>query len=405
MRQYVKIFLATIFSILLIGAFGQEYDDLYFTKEDRKKKKKKVEMSYPSYETQAEGQQLYVPPVEEVEATSFLGRQFQEANPTVDVSQESLDYYEPEKKQEDYISQNSQSAYVNGTDRNPNYSDPQVTSYENYDNPNNQPVIVNNYYNDNWNTWNRWNNPGWRFGFGLNSWGGSFWSVSYGNAWGNPWYDPFWDPWYYNMWGPAWGWNAGWGWNSWAWNGWGWGGGFYGSAWCPPYYRRPVYIVDNGSRRGRDVVRGARPSRGSVSSRESRSSSGRGSAIASDDRRSYSRQQADYLNRSRSSRYNPGVSRGSSSVNSRTTNSRSSLFNNSDRSNTNSNYTRPSGRTNTRSYSPPASSSRSRSSSVRSSSPSRSSGSVSRSRGSSSSRSSGSRSSSGRSSSGRRGGN
>ena len=44
MRQYVKIFLATIFSILLIGAFGQEYDDLYYTKEDRKKKKKKVEI-------------------------------------------------------------------------------------------------------------------------------------------------------------------------------------------------------------------------------------------------------------------------------------------------------------------------------------------------------------------------
>ena len=401
MRQYLNIFLVTIFSISMIGVFGQEYDDLYFTKADRKKQKnKKVEMTNPSYGTTSEEQ--YQETSSDVEATSFLGRQFQEANPTMDVSEESLNYYAPDKKQEDYISEQTQSAYINGTERNPNFSNPQATVY---DNPgNNQPVIINNYYNDNWNTWNRWNRPRWNFGFGWNSWGGNFWSVSYGSAWGNPWYDPFWDPWWgWNAWGPRWGWNAGWGWNSWAWNGWGWGAG---SIWCTPYYRRPVYVVDNGYRRGRDVVRSSRATRGSVSSRESRSSSGRGTAVAADaavnSRRSYSRQQANYLNQSRSNRYNSGTSRGSSTINSRTSDSNSSLFNNNSRSNTNSNYTRPSS-TQTRSYSPPASS-RSRGSSVRSSSPSRSSGSVSRSRSSSSSRSSGPRSSSGRSSS-RRGGN
>jgi len=402
MRQYLKIFLATIFSILLIGAFGQEYDDLYFTKADRKKQKKnRVEVTNPGYGY--EGQQMNQQSGGD-EEMSLLDSLFQETNPTMEVSQESQDYYEPEKKQEDYNSGNSQSAYINGTERNPNYSNPQADTYENYDNPNNQPVIINNYYSDNWNTWNRWNRPRWNVGFGWNSWGGNFWSLSYGNAWGNPWYDPFWDPWYYNTWGPAWGWNAGWGWNSWAWNGWGWGGGLYGSAWCPPYYRSPVYVVDNGSRRGREVVRGTRPSRGSVSARESRSSSGRGAAISSDANRSYSRQQADYLNRSRSSRYNSGTSRGSSSVNSRTTNdlNSSNSFNTNSRS-SNTNYARPSGRTNNRSYSPPASS-RSRGFSVGTSRSSRSSGSVGRSSGSSS-RSSGSRSSSGRSSSGRRGGN
>lgn len=397
MRQYLNIFLAIIFSVSMIGAFGQEYDDLYFTKADRKKqKKKKIEMTNPSYGSLPEEQVSRLED-NEVETSSFLGRQFKEANPVMDVSEESLDYYAPDKTQEEYISEQTQSAYINGTERNPNFSNPQATVY---DNPNNnQPVIINNYYNDSWNNWNR---PGWNFGFGFNNWGGNFWSISYGNAWGNPWYDPFWDPWWgWNAWGPRWGWNAGWGWNSWAWNGWGWGAG---SLWCPPYYgnyRRPVYIVDSG-RRGRDVVRGSRASRGSVSSRESRSSSGRGAAVASDasiNSRNYSRQQANYLNRSRSNRYNPGT-RGSSAINSRS-NSSSRLFNNNGRSNTNSNFTRTSN-TRNRSYSPPASS-RSRSSSVRSSGSSRSSGSVSRSRSSSSSRSSGSRSSSGRSSS-RRGG-
>lgn len=393
MRHYLKNSLIFILSTAMIGAFGQEYDDLYFTKKDRKKQKKKVEMADPSYGTPTEDQQTYYSQPEEVEATSFLGKQFQENNPATDVSQETLDYYAPEKTREDYISENEQDSYINNSsDQNPNFSDPALTYY---DDPNNQPIVINNYYNDNWNTWNRWNRPRWNFGFGWNSWGGNFWSMSYGNAWGNPWYDPFWDPW-----GPAWGWNS-WGWNSWGWR---------NSFWCPPGYYgygRPVYVVDGNRYRGRDVVRGARPSRGSVSARDSRSSSGRRS-VASEanqtDRTSYSRQQAEYLNRSRSSRYSSGTTRGSSTINSRTinsnTNSSSRVINNSGRTNTNFNR---SSSTPSRSYSPPASS-RSRSSSVRSSSgSSRSSGSVSRS--SSSSRSSGSRSSSGRSSSGRRGGN
>ncbi|WP_370089059.1 hypothetical protein [Ekhidna sp.] len=395
MRHYLKNSLVFILSLSVIGAFGQEYDDLYFTKKDRKKQKKKVEMTDPAYGTQYNDELPEYQP-EEVEATSFLGKQFQENNPTSGVSQESLDYYAPEKTQDDYISENDQNTYLDNTNQNPNFSDPAVTFY---DNPNNQPIIVNNYYNDNWNTWNRWNRPGWNFGFGWNNWGGNFWSISYGNAWGNPWYDPFWDPWWgWNSWGPAWGWNVGWGWNSWGWR---------NNFWCPPGYGygRPIYVVDGNRYRGRDVVRGQRPSRGSVAARGNRSSSGRIAESSQGDRVSYSRQQAEYLNRSRSSRYSSGTTRGSSSVNSRSINSNTNsspvIINNSGR--TNSNYNRSS--TPARSYSPPASSS-GRSSSVRSSSPSRSSrssGSVSRS--SSSSRSSGSRSSSGRSSSGRRGGN
>ena len=41
MKQYRNIFLVAILSITSVAAFGQEYDDLYFTKADRQKKKKK----------------------------------------------------------------------------------------------------------------------------------------------------------------------------------------------------------------------------------------------------------------------------------------------------------------------------------------------------------------------------
>ncbi|MEQ9468664.1 MAG: hypothetical protein RLN88_14740 [Ekhidna sp.] len=389
MRHYLKNFLVFIFTISMVGAFGQEYDDLYFTKEDRVKEKKKLK----NRASQITGEQS---PSND-EAMSFLGRQYQENNQVLEEEDLSpQDYYKPEKTQEDYI--NGDYAY-SGQIQNPNYSDPQTT-YNNGDIP--QQVIVNNYYNDNWNSWNNWNRPRWRFGMGWNSWGGNFWSVSYGNAW-NPWYDPFydpfWDPWYFNAWGGPY-----WGWNSWAFNSWGWRSGWY-SPYYGGYYNRPVYVVSN-ERRGRDVVRGARPSRGSVSSRESRSSSGRGAVVTSDvNSRSYSRQQADYLNRSRSSRYNPGTpsSRGSAAVGT-TSRSDNSSYGNSGRSGSNNNYSRPSSSSSrSGSYSPPSSSGRN--SSVGSSRSSRSSGgSVGRSGGSSSGRSSGgSRSSSGRSSSGRGG--
>ncbi|MEP1033856.1 hypothetical protein [Ekhidna sp.] len=387
MKHYFKIFLVMILGTSAIVAIGQENDDLYFTKKDRVKQKKKFTEVADQYDQQPEQ-------IQDNEELSFLGRQFKESNAVSDegfVSEESLDYYQPEKTQEDYQIANDYA--TDSQYQNSNFSNAQETFY---DDGVPQQVIVNNYYNDNWNTWNRWNRPRMRFGFGWNSWGGNFWSVSYGNAWGNPWYDPFWDPWY----------------NGWAYNPWGWGGGFYGSYWCPPayrgYYGRPVYVVDNNSRRGRDVVRGSRNSRGSVSTRSNRSSSGRRASVTSESsgRADYSRQQADYLNRSRSSRYSSGNSRGSSSISSRSSNAEnSSRYSSGARTNTNTNFNRSSNSTNNnRSYSPPASRS-SRSSSARPSRPSRSSGSTGRSSSSSSSRSSGSRSSSGRSSSSRRGGN
>ena len=398
MKHYLKIFLAVILGTSAIVAIGQENDDLYFTKKDRVKQKKKFNnVANQFYQKDAPEVQKSTANDEEL---SFLGRSFKESNPVIEdrgfVSDESLDYYKPEKTQEDYQVDKDYGSY--SQNRNPNFSNPQETFIDNVP-P--QQVTVNNYYNDNWNTWNR---PRLRFGLGWNNWGGNFWSVSYGNAWGNPWVDPFWgDPWF-NNWGP------GWGWNSRAANPWGWGVGF-NSFWCPPvygnFYGRPVYVVDGGQRSSRNVVRSGRTSRGSVSTRSSRSSSGRTAAVNGTSRSSranYSRQQADYLNRSRSSRYNSTNSRGSNAVNTRSSNtSNSSRVSNGSRSSSNRNVSRSGNTSRNRSYSPPASRS-SRGSSIRASGSSRNSGSVGRSR-SSSSRSSGSRSSSGRSSSGRRGRN
>lgn len=394
MRQQVRLFLAAIFGLSTLWVVGQEYDDLYFTKKDRKEKQAKEKV---------------VSKAEEEKELSFLGRQYQYAPLTEEELEQSnpQDYYAPEKTQDYYLSQNNN---YGGDSANPNFSQPMsdqqgFADSQLYDN--NTPVVINNYYNDPWASGvNNWNRPRWNVGLGFNTWGGSFWSLSYGNGW----YDPFWDPWWgWNSWGPRWGWNVGWGWNA----GWGWGGGWY-DPWWGPAYRRPVYVVSDYNRR--NVVRSGRATRGSSDARVSRSSSGRGaSSTASvsrgeDSRASnYNRQQAAYLNQARSSRYNPGVNNSNVSTRGRGVSTTQSgvVSSGNGRSATNNNFNRafnnartPSGRT----FTPP-SSTRGRGSSVgtpsrssRSSSGGvRSSGSSSRSSGRSSSRSSG------RSSSGRRG--
>ena len=143
MRKHLNIFLLVGFSIASLGVFGQEYDDLYFTKSDRKKKKKKnVEMVNPSYGSSNELNSEVETTSQDSESMSFLGRQFQENNPSDgDVSQESLDYYAPDKTQEDYITEETQSDYITGSNQNTNFSDPQST----FNDANNQPIINKNY--------------------------------------------------------------------------------------------------------------------------------------------------------------------------------------------------------------------------------------------------------------------
>lgn len=407
MGRYIKNFLA--FTIILVSglSFGQEYDDLYFNKSDREKLKKKRKENMNASVTSDVASDYGVfeeTPESDFEPTSFLGKQYDyEPLPTDElvagtVSQESIDQYKSGKTIEDYQANNSyvsnQSSQNNPTFSNPSYSDPMET----FDDRN---VTINNYYGNNWG--NQWNRPGLRFGIGWNSWGGNFWGVSYGNAWGNPWYDPFWDPWYGNAWGPAWAWDPWWGWNRWGWNSWGWRG-YYGAAWCRPYwgggfYSRPVYVV-RGERYRRDVIRGSRNSRGGAVTGRSRSGRESVASRTSSESRDYSRQQRNYLNRSRSSRYSGTDSSPASQVR---TNTRSrdnaSIGQQPSRSN-NSSFNRGNSTRSRSTYTPSRGSGNSRSSGVRSmpSRSSRSSGSV---RSSGSSRSSSGRSS--RSSSGRSG--
>lgn len=402
MGRGITKFFFLLFFIGSISVLAQENDDLYYTKADREKDKtQKREYAadwqasqFPEDATPAEQQDEVRG--EGFEATSFLGKQYEYASDGESdgvVSQEIIDSYKSGKTIESYTSGTNQQSYLSENEpitsdfSNANFSDP-LDTYQN------DPVIINNYYNDN--GWNNWNRPRWNFGFGWNNWGGNFWNVSYG--WGG-WYDPFWDP----FWGANSGWNAGWGWNSWAWNGWGWRGGFWGNAWCPPYYggafNRPIYVVSD-TRYRRNIVSTPRNTRGGAvrSSRRSQRVDG----VVADQRssrRDYARQQRDYLNQSRSSRYSENSSsartaRSSSTVRS-SSSSRSSTgsVNQGSSSRSTNNYTGTTSRTSrsTRSsssgYSRPSSSSRS-------SGYSRPSSSSSRSRSSGAVRSSSSRSSS-----------
>lgn len=401
MRPLYKNTLALALSAIAVFSFGQEVDDLYFTKKDRTKVKPVNEVASSNYYSETsnvnEGSS---------EGVSFLRKQNQ-LNPISDsetyVSEESIARYRKDAS--------SQGNYSNNV--NPNYSNPNDTYYEDdyyyQDGYSDRDVIVNNYYN--YPSRNRFRN-GWNVGFntGWSNWGwGSGISVSYG--WSS--YDPWFDPFYANNWGwnTGWGWNAGWGWNNRGWNNWGWGGGwnswgrpYYGNSYTAGfydgYYGRRTVATNN-----RSVERGARTSRGEAVSSSGRTSSRNGASRASE-MRDYSQAQSRYLNRSRSSNSNVSSGRSSSnssgSTRSYTPSSRSSSTgsvrsNSSTRSSSGSSV-RPSSnssRSSSGSVRSSGSSSRSSSGSVRSSSGSSrsSSGSV-RSSGSSSSRSSGSSSSS-----------
>jgi len=379
MRQYSKNFLAFVFILTGILGFGQEHDDLYYTKSDREKENTKKtnvsQTSLPPGQVQQDTNR-----VEEFKPTSFLGKQY-DVEPLPEnflieetAEHESADLYKPEKTIEDYTNPNFSTPdnttevpdnWDLGQDQpNTNFSDP-IDPYQD------DPVIVNNYYNDNadWNGYGWINNLGWNMGFGWNSGAGNFWNVGFG--WGG-WCDPFWDPWCrWNAWGPQWGWNMGWGWNNWGrrsvWR----RGGFSGG--------QRVFLADN-MRRG--ALREGRTSRGGEMRSSSRTRGNGRSQVAGTSRRSdatrYSAQQRESLNGSRSSRYsngNQGTSTrsGSNSVNQRTRSdsngSRSGYNNSRSRTSRSSNYgtSRSSGSRSSGTFRSSRSSS-SRSSSVRSSS-------------------------------------
>ena len=126
MKHYLKIFLFMILGTSAVVAIGQENDDLYFTKKDRVKQKKKFNEVAQQYTQHQQSSQA----PSNNEELSFLGQQFKDSNPVEEgfVSPESLEFYQPEKTQEDYKT----STYsADNQYQNANFSNPQETFVDN----------------------------------------------------------------------------------------------------------------------------------------------------------------------------------------------------------------------------------------------------------------------------------
>jgi len=420
MKAQARHLLTLVLTILIGSSYAQEYDDLYFNRSDRKKEKNTSAIYNPS-EGSSEGGSGYTsnptfsqPSESGSNNVSFLGRQFNydpsnyeiseefsETEETDGVDQELIDYY---KRKGISAYQNEETTIIQ--EANPNFSVPNQLDYQN------DPVVINNYYGNNWNGINnsswRWRNR-WNAGWGWNNWGGNSFGVGIGwNNWGwGGFHDPFWDPFWGPSFGPGWGWNNGWSWNA----GFGWNSGWGWNNWCPaPFGVRPIAVVSDGNfYQGRAVRRGVRNTRGgAVSGRGSNRSLENSRNTAVRDKvstRDYANARREYLNRSRESR-RVASQRAERNISSSGSNSRNSTNyrSNSSNSRSNNNYSRGSSGSRSNNYSRSSSSSRSNSGYSRSSrsSSSRSSGSYSsgsRSRSSGSSRSSSGRSGSSRSSS------
>ncbi|MEP5613818.1 MAG: hypothetical protein ABJP45_16310 [Cyclobacteriaceae bacterium] len=379
MKTYSKLFILTVLITVVFSSNAQEYDDMYFSKKDRKKVKP-VEKNL-------------APAVSE-KTSSFLSRQIAQNNELTEeyseneVSQEAIDKY----RKQDSNGANEPVEVL----ENSNYSNPADTYYEDeyYEE---EPVIVNNYYYDDpWrynNNWRGFRNP-WRFrpGFSVSVGWGFGWGA-FGGGWG---YDPFWDPYYSGF---------GWGWNN------PWYGGF-NSFYGPPYYRNSFargygrFDGYNGRYYGtpsigrastrRAITRGPRNSRGGAVSSSGRSANVRNVSAASstNDSRDYSSTQARYLEKSRRG---TRVSNSNGRTSTATRSANRAASDGINRSNS-SRYSKPSNSSRQRSYTPSSGRSsnagRSGSGTVRSSSSSRSSSGSVRSSSSSRNRSGGVRSSS-----------
>jgi hypothetical protein len=285
----IKGLLIATFSLIGIsGAFAQgiEYDDMYFTAEDRAKLKQK-RAAEVAYNAPAKSSQLnYYDESESV-------------NPT--------DSYSARNVNPEYTSRShSQTAQSDEAD-----------------------YFVNNYqYNanrlDNWNNnYNNWYSNSWYrpnyYGPGINTWNSPYYGYS---SWNSPWYDPFWS---HNGWSSSFAfhhgrsWNYGWGGNYNYWNrpyyGWdpygmayggGYGMGYGGGYWNNYRYPGTIIVVNQGESNGHGVVYGKRPTRGTtlVSDRNNvRSRSGISNSVREDNSSgrvstsSSSRKQAEYYNR------------------------------------------------------------------------------------------------------------
>ena len=323
---------------------GQEYDDMYFTKKDRKK---------VSFEMEAESQ-----------AAKETLESFQN---------DQLDgQYSSKELNPDFLARYSSTKLGEGDEINYGVS----SSYYPESDSSKQPVIINNYYGTNYNS--PWANNTWAPStyMGWNSWSGFNFQMTFGNSsfypmvgYVNPWNDPFfynwygtsvyYDPWMantlmYDPWFNPWAYNR----RFWRNNMWGnpWYGGFnsYAIGYWDGYYTGAYYGAIGYAYRdvisSRQVVRGARYSRGGTVTGVSRSNYQANSSrrmvaqTTGNGRQDYSRSQNEYYSRSsRSSESNNrAYTRSSSGERVATTNSRAY------QSSTQPAYTRSA--TNSRSY-------------------------------------------------------
>ena len=263
-----------------LTTIGQEYDDLYFNKTDRKKAKKEKQSDYGEFEATYDFQ----------------------------FEQDVASVYSPEKSIEDYqlvaesemlqyqSPYNSNNSEILTTSQQPSlsfqYSQQEIYDQGYEDGLATNSSVTNNYYGNNVRPIGNadyWNNS---FYDPWNIWGMG-WNVSFG--WGNRWnnyYDPFYDPWYgynslgYNSWyRPN---------NSWS----VWGRPIRNSYCVTPYYDYGgyYYAPNTVSKvKGRDVVRGARTSRGgAVTGSNTTNSRGTTSTASRGDGRSTANTQSRY---------------------------------------------------------------------------------------------------------------
>lgn len=336
----IKGFLLAAFAFAGIGgavAQGVEYDDMYFSSEDRAKlnQQRATEMAYNTTTTKKSKHNEWA--------------EEERVNPTDSYSARNIN---PEYTAREH----TQSAQAGEEDYFVN----------NYQYNRNQ---LNNW-NNNFNNW--YSNPWYRsnyYGPGINTWNTPYYGY---NSWNSPWYDPYWS---YNGWSSSFSyhfgnsWDYGWGgsYNYWNRPYYGWhnpyyawdpymGSGFYGGGYWNNYRYPGTIVVVNSGERG-NVMYGKRPTRGTsivtersnvrsrtdvTNSVRNDNSSGRVSNQSTKQEEYYNR-----YNRQRSTSY-------PSSYDSRTNTqqNRSSSWNNNDSWNNNRGSYSPTNRSSSPSYSP-----------------------------------------------------
>lgn len=212
--------------VVSVGAFAQEYDDMYFRSKDREKlQKASKDAPSSNYE-------------------NFKKKHFDEVTELDEYNVNPTDSYSARNINPEYIARLSSEQ---ASEDESNYF------VENYKAPGTSSVSSSGYYpNSNWN--NRWYNPMYSgmYGSYYNNYNSAFYSPYYG--YNDPWSNPYYCRNNYSGWsmssGYYWGNSFGSGWNY----GLSYGNPYYGSMWGPSYYTgfyRPyttIVVVGESSR-------------------------------------------------------------------------------------------------------------------------------------------------------------